>query len=333
MTGKERILRGLAGEAADIVPRTPILMQFAAEYIGSNYGEFAADHKVLVEANLRCAADFGFDQVSAISDSYREAHGFGAQVEYRKNGSPHCTPPLADDPDLTRLSTPEPERSVRMRDRLDAIRAFGKSAADYSILGWVEGPAAEASDLRGVENFLIDLLDEPEYAAELMDLVLDAGIAFAEAQIAAGCDMVGIGDAIASQIGPDLYEEFVLPREIKLVRAIQAKGAKAKMHICGDITPLLPGLAEVRPDVLDCDHMVDLASARRIMPAGVVLTGNLDPVQAVLRSNPDAIRAAVKKAYAEAGNPFFINAGCEIPPGTPVENLKALCEPLPWRTG
>ena len=34
--------------------RLPILMAFAAKYIGSNYGEFAADYKVLVEANLRC---------------------------------------------------------------------------------------------------------------------------------------------------------------------------------------------------------------------------------------------------------------------------------------
>jgi len=29
------------------------------------------------------------------------------------------------------------------------------------------------------------------------------------------------------------------------------------------------------------------------------------------------------------GNPYFVNAGCEIPAGTPVENLKALCKPIP----
>jgi uroporphyrinogen-III decarboxylase len=109
-------------------------------------------------------------------------------------------------------------------------------------------------------------------------------------------------------------------------------GAKVKMHICGDITPLLPGLAEVAPDVLDCDHMVSLALARRTMPAGTVLTGNLDPVSDVLRGTPSSIRQAVARAYAEAGNPFFVNAGCEIPSGTPIENLKALCEPVPWRS-
>ncbi len=331
MTGKERIDAVLQGKPADLVPRTPILMQFAAEYIGSNYGRFAADHRVLVEANLRCAADFGFDQVSVISDSYREVQGYGGKVVYVENGTPRCEPPLADNPDLARLAKPDPLASERMLDRVEAVRAFARTAKDYSILGWVEGPAAEAADLRGVENFLVDLLDEPAYAEELMDLVLENAIAFALAQVEAGCDMVGIGDAIASQMGPALYGEFVQPREVKLVRAIQAKGAKVKMHICGDITPLLPGLAEVAPDVLDCDHMVDLAEARRIMPKSTVLTGNLDPVAAVLRGTPDSIRAALRAAYAAVGNPFFVNAGCEIPSGTPKENLLALCEPLAFR--
>jgi uroporphyrinogen-III decarboxylase len=104
------------------------------------------------------------------------------------------------------------------------------------------------------------------------------------------------------------------------------------MHICGDITLLLPGLAEVAPDVLDCDRMVNLARARQAMPFGTVLTGNLDPVSDVLRGTPASIRQAVIRAYAEAGNPFFVNAGCEIPSGTPVENLKALCEPISYRS-
>jgi uroporphyrinogen decarboxylase len=35
----------------------------------------------------------------------------------------------------------------------------------------------------------------------------------------------------------------------------------------------------------------------------------------------------VQRAYESAGNPYMVNAGCEIPSGTPPENLRALCEP------
>ena len=68
MNGRERYDAVLAGRPPDEIPRIPILMQWAAEFIGSNYGAFASDHRVLVGANLACAAALGLDQVSCISD-------------------------------------------------------------------------------------------------------------------------------------------------------------------------------------------------------------------------------------------------------------------------
>jgi len=331
MTSRERYDAVLCGERPDILPRVPILMQFAAEYIGSNYGAFASDHRVLVEANLHCAADFGMDQLSAISDPYRETAGFGGEIEFVCDGVPRCLkPPLADAKDLSLLAEPDPLRSVRMRDRIDGVRGLKQRAGgQHSILGWIEGPAAEAADLRGVVNFLVDTMDDERFACALMDRCVEVGVAFADAQIAAGADTVGVGDAVASQLSPDLYERLVLPRERELVDAIHAAGAFVKLHICGNITHLLPGIAELGVDILDVDHMVDMRAVRAAVGRGVVLTGNLDPVSAVQSGTPASIRAAVRRVYAEVGAPYMVNAGCEIPAGTRPENLRALCEPVP----
>lgn len=319
----------MRGESVDCIPRVPILMQYAAEYIGSDYGRFAADHRVLVEANLRCAKDFGFDQLSCISDPYRETQGFGGAVTYVADGPPRCTHPLEADRDLSALKRPDPRVSERMRDRVQAVELYREKIGDeYSVLGWIEGPAAEAADLRGVTTFLMDLLDDEAYAAELMDLCTEVGIAFGRAQVEAGADTIGIGDAIASQIDPDTYLSLVQPREKRMVEAIHQAGGRVKLHICGNITHLLDGIADLGVDVLDIDYLVDLATAREKVGSGVVLTGNLDPVSAVHDGVPDSIRAAVRRAYETAGDPYLVNAGCEIPSGTPVENLKALCEPL-----
>jgi uroporphyrinogen decarboxylase len=78
MTPRERYLAVLQGRRPDILPRIPVLMQFAAERIGSHYDAFASDYRVLVEANLRCAEEFGIDQLNTMSDPYRETQGFGA---------------------------------------------------------------------------------------------------------------------------------------------------------------------------------------------------------------------------------------------------------------
>jgi MtaA/CmuA family methyltransferase len=332
MNSKQRYLALLAGQPTDFAPRLPVLMKFAAEYIGSDYGRFAADHRTLVEANLRCASDFGIDQLNTMSDPYRETEGFGAEVVYSASFGARITrPPLADGVDLAQLVQPDPATSVRMRDRVQAVDQYVRQAGDdYSVMGWVEGPAAEAADLRGVEDFFVDLLLDPEPIDELMDHCVEVAVEFARAQLAVGADTIGIGDAVASQVSAELYETHILPREQRLVAALKAAGALVRMHICGNITHILPGLATLDLDVIDIDHMVDLGVARRVLGPRVVLGANLDPVADIMQGTPDGIRAKLRAARQQAGPRFVVNAGCESPSPTPPANLAALCQPLAW---
>jgi MtaA/CmuA family methyltransferase len=333
MNSLERYLATLAGRPVDHLARIPILMQFAAEHIGSNYAAFASDYHVLTDSNLACAREFGIDQMNTMSDPYRETQGYGAKIIYERDMVPYCEKhPLEDDPDLAKLPHPNPLESERMRDRIEAVKRYHELAGgEYSIMGWVEGPAAEAADLRRLDNFFMDLLDDEEYIGELMDRCVDVALDFARPQIAAGADTIGIGDAVASQVSADVYERLVLPREQRLVRGLHDMGAKVRLHICGNITHLLPGIASLGLDVLDVDHMVDLRTARLAVGSTTTLGGNLDPVTAVMRSNPDDIRQHVLDCYQQAGNPFIVNAGCEIPSATPLANLLALCEPVAYR--
>jgi MtaA/CmuA family methyltransferase len=333
MNSLERYLATLDGKPVDHLARLPILMQFAAEYIGSNYGAFASDYRVLTEANLACNRAFGIDQLNTMSDPYRETQGFGATIVYPPNMVPYCEKhPLEDALLPERLPRPDPLVAERMRDRIEAVRRYRETAGgEQSIMGWVEGPAAEAADLRRLDNFFLDLFDNPDGIGALMDRCVDVALAFARPQVAAGADTIGIGDAAASQISPEQYTAHVLPREQRLVRGLKEMGAKVRMHICGNITHLLPGLATLGLDVIDVDHMVDLPTVRRALGPKVTLAGNLDPVEAVYASGPAKIRAQVQRCYEQAGNPFMVNAGCEIPSGTPVENLEALCEPVRYR--
>jgi MtaA/CmuA family methyltransferase len=330
MTSRDRFFAVLHGTRPDILPRVPILMQFAAEHIGSYYGAFASDYRVRVQANIRCAEEFGIDQLTTMSDPYCETAGFGAIIEFPRHSGPICIkPPLENDPDLAKLPRPNPFQAPRMRDRIEALRAYKTQTGDqYSILGWVEGPAAEAADLRGVSNFLMDLLDEPEYARALMARCVDTAVDFSHAQVAAGADTIGVGDAIASQVSTSVYETLILPAEKRLVDALHAMGAHVRLHICGNITHLLPGIATLGVDMIDIDHMVDLTQARRVLGPRVVLAGNIDPVAGVMRGTPATIRAAVLRCQTAAGAPFIVNAGCEIPAATPPENLRALCQPI-----
>ncbi len=331
MNSLERYLKTIKGEPVDHLARIPIVMQFAAEYIDSNYGKFASDYNVLVEANIRCAEDFGFDQLSAISDPYRETQGFGAEIEYVENGVPRCVTLPLKNKDLSTLKKPDPYSSERMFDRMKAIQLYKEKAyGKFSIMGWVEGPAAEAADVYGLTEFYMDVMLDSNFMEELMDKVTDTAIEFALAQLKEGADTIGIGDAVCSQVSPDVYEELILPREKRLVDAIKKEGGYVRLHICGNITHLLPGIATLGIDILDVDHMVDMQEAREILGNKIILAGNIDPVSGVKDGNPETISNYMSTTYIAVGNPLMVCAGCEIPSKTPNENLKSLCAPIAY---
>lgn len=334
MNSLERYNGMVDGRSVDFVPRIPILMQFAAQYIDVPYGLFCSDYRVKVKGNLRCSDDFGLDLVGVMSDPYSETQGYGAEIIYHDRSTPECRrPPLADGKDLDALPRPDPLVATRMKNTVNTVRAYHEQVGgERSILGWVEGPIAEAADLRGLAPFMMDLLEDPDWSAELMTLCVEVATEYARAQVEAGADTIGIGDALASQISPALYTQAVLPLELRLATAIKEMGARVRLHICGNITHLLEGIAELPIDIIDVDHLVDLVQVRETLPGHVTLGCNIDPVAGVLHGDPESIRRAVLDAYARVGNPFFVNAGCEIPPGTPHENLRALCEPIPYRS-
>ena len=171
-------------------------------------------------------------------------------------------------------------------------------------------------------------MDDEMFSSELMDRCVDGAIAYAKAQVDAGCDTIGIGDAIVSQVSAPMYESLVFAHEKRLVDAIHEMGVLVRLHICGNINHLLPSITELGIDIIDFDWQVDMELARRLLGSQVTLTGNLDPVENVMRSEPKRIRQELLEIYKKVGNPYFVNAGCEVPVGTPLENLRALCEPI-----
>jgi MtaA/CmuA family methyltransferase len=330
MDAIERVNCRLMGKPVDRVPNLNIIMQFAARYIDINYGKYCTDYRYLAEGNIKCCRDFGIDMVSAISDPFREAEGMGANVVINHDDVPSCRDFLIKDyGDVKKLKTVDPAQAQRMLDRIKAVELYKSQVGqEYPILGWVEGPFAEACDLRGLSDLMIDTMDEPEFVNELMEICLEQAVLFANAQIRAGAGFIGIGDAAASLVGPEIYKRVIMPFETRLIRAIHSAGAKAKLHICGNITPLVQYLPETGADMADIDWMVDLKQVNKVFDGRISACGNFDPVTVILQGTPDIIKSAVKKCLEASDQHTFIAAGCEIPKFTPYENMKAVQEAL-----
>jgi MtaA/CmuA family methyltransferase len=326
--GCQRLMGMMTGQAIDHLPLMPITMMFAADQIGVPYGKYATDYRVMVEAQLRTAERFDLDFVSGISDPAREAADCGATVRYFDDQPPaidETCARLAHVASLLQLEIPDPLGGGRMHDRVKAVELFRRRVGGQLLIeGWVEGPCAEAADLRGINTLMMDFLDDPAFVHDVFAFCVEMAIRFAKAQVDAGADIIGIGDAAASLVGPAIYEEFVWPKEKRLVQAIHQIGAKVRLHICGNTTPLLAMLGSLGSDIVDLDYPASVAAARKAMGPAKVLLGNIDPVRIVRNGTPQSIIAALQQCHQQAGPHYVVGAGCEVPRDTNPANMLAM---------
>lgn len=328
MNAYDRFKNRLAGQSVDQAPDFNIYMAFAAHHVSARLADYYQNFLTLCRANYAMVTDFHSDILQAISDPYREAADLGMQISFPDDGLPVPVRPLLDEPeDLKKLKPIKSEFGRRMTDRLEAVRNFRAHAGgQIPIMGWVEGALAEAADLRGVSTLMTDLTDRPDWVMELLEICTEQAILFSRAQIEAGADIIGLGDAVASQISPRMYRNFALPYEQRIFQAIREMGALPRLHICGDTTRILADMASSGAAMIDVDFMVDYHKATQIFdssPWNPAVCGNIPPVSVFYQGDPTAVRAAAWNCLEVGGRRCFLAGGCEIPDGTPHENLIA----------
>jgi uroporphyrinogen decarboxylase len=317
--------RRLSGEPVDRPPNFDIFMTFAPRRTGRTQREYYLDYRVLVEANMLMIEQYGSDIAQAISDPFRECHDFGAEIEFPDDNLPLSRTPLLQEPDdLRRLRPPNPYTGKRMSDRLEAIHSFrAKVGGSVPIMGWVEGALAEAADLRGVSNLMLDLGENPEWVEELLEICAEVEIAFARAQVEAGADIIGLGDAVGSLVSPGMYRRFALPYEQRIFAAVHEMGALCRLHICGNTNKIVDDMVASGADIIDLDFMVDMAGAAAQHGDRVSFCGNINPMSIFLKGTPQQAYDANLHCMAIGGPRAFSAGGCEIPMLTPDANVHA----------
>jgi MtaA/CmuA family methyltransferase len=306
----------------------PITMMFAADHIGAKYFEYATHYRVQTEAQIQVATHFGIDYVSAISDPCCEASAAGATIKFFPDQPPAIDEDnalLKDKGKLANLTVPDPAISERMHNRGQAVRMMKQQVGDEKVVeGWIEGPCAEAADLRGINNLMLDFYDDPIFVRDLFGFVIRMGLDFAFYQLELGADLIGIGDAAASLVGPRIYEEFVWPYQKKMVDELHARGVRTRLHICGNTRPILERMGALHCSIVELDSLSPVSEGRAKMGPAQVILGNIDPVRVLRDGTPDSVYAAVGECHRQAGERFMVGAGCEVPRDTPVENLHAM---------
>lgn len=334
MTHLERCLAVLDGRTPDRVPVVPQTFMFAAETAGIKVGELAHSARKMVEAQIVSQAKYDYDGCVIDFDDATLAEACGARVIYREEEPAivdEAEPVVRQWSDIDTLRLPDPWCDGRLPIWLEATRLLAdRIGREIWIMGRADqGPFSLACLLRGAPQFMMDLMDEENHPHldRLIDFCRQACAVFAKAQQQAGAHATSIGDAFAgpSLVSPEIYRRFALEPEIKLTQEVQAAGIPFSIHICGKTNRIIGDMGRTGARILEVDWQLDMAEARRAVPASTVLMGNINPSDPLVLGTPAQVTAAARQVItATGGRGLFLSSGCALGRNTKPENLAAM---------
>lgn len=255
--------------------------------------------------------------------------------------------------DLDRYPWPElahPSRFEGLREKAKAIQDAGYAVVALSGVT----PFEQSYMLRGVEQWMLDLAGDPDFALALMRKITDlmkASVIQLLEEAGDSIDVLVTGDDLGSQtstlISPKMYRRLIKPFHVELMGEIKKRTrAKIFYHSDGNIYSLLPDLIEIGVDLLNpvqvnAGDMGDTARLKREFGERLSFCGAIDTGWVLPSGTPDDVRAEVRrriKDLAPGGGYILASVHC-IQPDVPVENVIAMLDEAkvagkyPIRTG
>ena len=289
--------------------------------------ELAYDSDCAAEITLQPIRRFGFDGAILFSDILVIPHAMGQDLWFETGEGPRLAPPLKDH-EFEKL-VPASERLHPVFETVRKVKA-GLSP-ETTFLGFAGSPwtvatymvagqgSKDQSDARRMAY------GHPERFGLLIDSIVEATVDYLSGQIEAGVDAVQLFDSWAGSLSPAQFEDWVIAPNARIVAALKQrhpdtpiigfpKGAGGK----------LPDYAaKTGVDAIGVDETVDPDWANAVLPKGMPVQGNLDPL--ALIAGGDALERAVTRILnAFADRPHIFNLGHGILPDTPIEHVEKL---------
>lgn len=328
------LLAVLKGERRDQPPVW--LMRQAGRYLPeyralrAEKGGFLAlvyDSDAAAEVTLQPIRRFGMDGAILFSDILIVPHAIGQELTFGPGEGPLLSPPLSD----ARFDAlvAKPEYLARIYETVAKVKA--QLAPEVTMLGFAGAPwtvatymvAGHGSKDQGETRRLA--YTDPSGFQALIDKIVAVTVEYLSGQIEAGAQAVQLFDSWAGTLSPAQFERWVIAPNAAIVAHLKARHADVPIigFPKGAGAKLIAYAAETGVDAVGLDETIDPAWADAMLPRGMPLQGNLDPL--ALIGGGEALTTAVNRIRtAFDSRPHIFNLGHGILPDAPIAHVEQL---------
>lgn len=326
-TLKTRLLAALEGKPVDKVPVCSVTQTGIVELmdeVGAAWPEAHTNPELMAKLAI---ANYELSGLEAVRLPYCLTvlvEAMGCEVNM---GTKNRQPSVIEHPYPKSLDGAAIPADLLQRGRipavLEAIKIVReKVGPDVPIIGGMEGPVTVASDLVSVKSFMKWSIKKTDLFEQALDLATEAAIAYANAMVEAGADIIAIADPVASPdlMSPDTFRQFLQSRLQKFSASVNSVTV---LHICGKVNAILSDMADCGFEGLSVEEKIGTAKeGKDIIGDRARLVGNVSSPFTLLPGPIDKIKAEAKIALE--GGIDVLAPGCGIAPMTPLENIKAM---------
>jgi len=327
MTGRERVLRCLESAKPDRAPRDLWMLPGAILH----HGQSAIDafRKRWPTDFVQCSAGKP-RPLRSQGDPYkpgRSTDEWGCVFENLVAGvHGEVKQPLIDD--WSKLSDLRPPTELLDID-IEAANAFCRTTDKFIFAsGWAR-PFERIQFLRGSENTLMDLAEQPPEFFELLKIVHGFYLEQYQRWASTGVDALVMMDDWGSQrsllISPDTWRRIFKPIYAQYVQVAHSAGKKFFMHSDGCIIDIYQDLVEIGVDAINSQlFCMDIEEIGRRCRGRITFWGEIDRQHILPHGTQAQVKAAVKRVYDNLWQDGGAIAQFELSSGMPLENTETV---------
>ena len=259
------------------------------------------------------------------------AEAMGAKIKYSDYNISQLETPALTLEEVDRAKCVNIDKDGRLPIILKGVELVKKKLGDkVPVSATVTGPFTIAAMVLGTEQLLIGTVKEPEKVKQLLEVIVENNNRYIERLLDIGVG-IGFSDPVSSTslISVKQYQKFSLPYFQKNVDYIRKNGGGCGLHICGTSRKLWESLNQTGISAFGLDNVEDIEEAKQILGSHMSIQGNVPPVEVMCFGTPyDVLRSAkecIRKGF-DAPNGYVLTSGCQMPVGTPRENMQALMD-------
>lgn len=211
-----------------------------------------------------------------------------------------------------------------------AVENYGDEFVVMGGLGC--GIFFKAFDLRGWQQFSIDMIENPEFAERLLDRILNWDMEVAKEVLKRDIDVFYTNDDYGAQdrlfCNPNLWRKFIKPRKKKLYDMAKSKGLWTYMHSDGNLMSILQDIVDCGIDILNPIQplAMDPVAVKRNFGDKLTLHTGVDVQRVLPFGTPYDVTNEVKKSIRTLapGGGFIITPSHHLTHNIPLENTIAM---------